>query len=88
MFDTRSFSYCYLFFIFRSAFLVFLFYFSLQYDLAGSIMRTTLPEFLFPGQVLSVQDSDSQKPEEAGLQHSKVYIFLLSAFWGLCGHIF
>jgi hypothetical protein len=47
-----------------------------------------LQEFLFPGQVFSVQVSDSQKPEEAGLQHSKVYIFFLSAFWGSCGHIF
>lgn len=40
-----------------------------------------LQELLFPDQVFSVQVSDSQNPEEAGLQHSRSTFFFLSAFW-------
>lgn len=44
-----------------------------------------LQELLFPGQVFSVQVSDSQNPEEAGLQHSRS-TFSFSPHSGSCGH--
>lgn len=37
--------------------------------------------FFFQARFFSVQVSDCQNPEEAGLQHSTVYIFFPSAFW-------
>lgn len=79
MVDTRSFLCCYLFFIIRSAFLGF--FFSLRSGKIHHPDDVAGVGSFFLGQVFSVQVSDSQKPEEAGLQHSKVYIFFLSAFW-------
>lgn len=89
MFDTRSFLYCHLFFIIRSAFLgfwvsgflVFFFFFFFTTSWQDPSDDVAGVAFSRPGLFGAGFRQSTKKPEEAGLQHSKVYIFFLSAFW-------